>query len=422
MVNMTGEQNSRSSVTTKAYVFAFIALVLISFTSMASYFAYDEIGALQPRLESEMDFSATKVLALYSAYSIAVIFFVVIGGVLVDILGVTKSAIIWSFLIAVGTFMVFTQDYTVMFIGRILFGLACEAFYVVQNKIISKWFKKKLLATAFGVNLFITRLGTVAAFGLIPWIADKTSTKIALLIVAGTTIIGIITTIIYAILDRIGVENKYVDFEEAVDSDEEKVKISEIFLLPKAFWVISILCMVFYGAIFPFTSFSTDFFMEKFKLSNDVAGNISSLVALIAMIATPFFGYAIDRWGKRATMMIIGSAALIPCHIAFGFTEINPRLLMIVLGFAFSLVPAALWPAVPRIVKDKQLGTAYGVIAMVQNIGLFLFPLAVGAIRDKFGSYQRVFLMFAALGIIGVAAGVWLKVIEKKGGGYLEKA
>jgi MFS family permease len=94
---------------------------------------------------------------------------------------------------------------------------------------------------------------------------------------------------------------------------------------------------------------------------------------------------------------------------------------MIILGLSFSLVPAALWPAVPRLVKEKQLGTAYGVIAMIQNIGLGLFPLLAGRIRDHYGSYKPAMLMFSGLGILGVIFASWLKVLEKKGGGYLDK-
>jgi nitrate/nitrite transporter NarK len=140
------------------------------------------------------------------------------------------------------------------------------------------------------------------------------------------------------------------------------------------------------------------------------------------MFVTWIFGAIIDRIGKRATMLIIGSLAMIPCHVALAYTDINPWIPMIVLGLSFALVPAALWPALPLIAKENQLGTAYGVIAMIQNIGLFVFPLAVGKIRDTTGSYKLAMVMFAGLGVLGLLFAIWLKIIESKKGHYLEKA
>ena len=140
------------------------------------------------------------------------------------------------------------------------------------------------------------------------------------------------------------------------------------------------------------------------------------------MLATWFFGAIVDRVGKRATMMIIGSLVMIPTHISMAYTNINPWIPMVMLGLSFSLVPAALWPALPLMVKEKNLGTAYGVIAMVQNIGLFAVPLAVAWIHTNLGSYNPAMIMFAGLGILGLIFAIWLKFIEAKGGHYLEKA
>jgi nitrate/nitrite transporter NarK len=191
--------------------------------------------------------------------------------------------------------------------------------------------------------------------------------------------------------------------------------------LPKAFWAISILCVVYYSAIFPFTALSTDFFVENYKLTNQAAGRLTGVIVFISMVSTWAFGALIDVIGKRATIMIIGSLAMIPCHISMGYTNIPPIIPMVVLGLSFSLVPAALWPSVPLMVKDNQLGTAYGVISMVQNIGLALFPFLAGRIRDITGSYKPTMIMFSSLGVLGVIFAVWLKILERKGGGYLEK-
>jgi nitrate/nitrite transporter NarK len=198
--------------------------------------------------------------------------------------------------------------------------------------------------------------------------------------------------------------------------------LRQAFKLPPAFWVISLLCVTYYSAIFPFQGAATDFFVERYSMDSISAGRLAGTIILISMFTTWFFGLIVDRIGKRATMMIIGSLAMIPCHVSMAYTNINPLIPMIILGISFSLVPAALWPAIPLMVKEKQLGTAYGLIAMIQNVGLFTFPLAVGRIRDTLGSYKPAMIMFAGLGVLGFIFAIWLKILEAKGGGYLEKA
>ena len=272
---------------------------------------------------------------------------------------------------------------------------------------------------AFGVNLFLCRAGTYAAFYGLPWIAVNFTLGDALWLVAGINIIGLLATLIYGYLDRLGEKKKLVSF---VEEDEEAFEIASVFRLPKAFWIISLLCVTYYSAIFPFQGAATDFFTERYNLNPIAAGKLAGTIILISMLSTWFFGAIVDRVGKRATMLIIGSLAMIPCHFLMGYSYISPWLPMIVLGISFSLVPAALWPALPLMVKENQLGTAYGVIAMIQNVGLFTFPLAVGAIRDHLGTYNPAMIMFAGLGVLGLIFAIWLKVVESKGGHYLEKA
>jgi len=406
----------------KAFMFGILALFLISFAAMGSYFSYDEIGALFPRLKSELGFSSTHNLAFYAAYSISAILLVVLGGILADKLGVKKAALLFATLIAVGTMMVSFPSFKIMLIGRLIFGIGCEAYYVVMNKIIAKWFRKKLLAFAFGVNLFLVRAGTYASFFLLPWIANRTTMRTTLLIVTGITFLGIVTTILYWLLDNHGEKKGYVDISEEGIEDDEKFVVKDVFKLPSTFWVISVLCALYYSAIFPFTAFATDFFVERYEMTHQSASRLTGIIILISMLSTWFFGLVIDKIGKRATLMIIGSILMVPCHFLMGYSSINPVIPMVVLGLSFSLVPAALWPAIPLMVKEKQLGTAFGVIAMIQNIGLFAFPLIAGYIRDHTGSYNLAMLMFSSLGVIAVFFAFWLRVLEGKKGGYLEKA
>jgi len=411
--------DEKKKIGLKAYAVGYLALFLISLAAMASYFAYDCIGPLTPLLKDELGFSATQVYWLYSIYSIPVIIFVVLAGVLADKLGVRKASILFTAVFTLGVILTATQDFWIMLAGRFLFGIGAECYYVVMNKVLAKWFKDKGLALAFGINLFLCRAGTYIAFFGLPWLAESFTLTNALWIVAGINVAGLISTLIYAVIDRYGEKKKYVSF---VEESDETFRLRQAIRLPLAFWVISFLCVTYYSAIFPFQAAATDFFTERYGLSNVAAARLGGTIILIAMFSTWIFGAIIDRVGKRATLMIIGSLAMIPCHVSMAYTNITPWIPMVVLGLSFSLVPAALWPALPLIVKEKQLGVAYGVIAMVQNVGLFGVPLLVGLIRDSMGTYKPAMIMFAGLGVLGLIFAIWLKIIEAKGGGYLEKA
>lgn len=418
MTNLSSPNFSK----TKIYLFAYLALVFISVAAMASYFAYDCIGPLIPQLKDQLKFTDAQAYWLYSIYSIPVILFVVLGGILSDKLGVKKSAILFAATFALGTLLTASENFSIMIIGRFLFGIGAEAYYVIMNKILAKWLKGRGLAMAFGVNLFLCRAGTWAAFFGLPWMANNFSLSTTLWLVAGINVFGLVVTFFYSLLDNYGEKNKIVIIAEGKADDGENFNIKEALKLPLAFWIISLLCMVYYSAIFPFQGAATDFFIERYGLGNIGAARLASILVTISMLSTWLFGALVDRIGKRASLLIVGSLAMIPTHISMAYTNINPWIPMVVLGLSFSLVPAALWPALPLMVKERQLGTAYGVIAMVQNIGLFAFPLLVAWIHTKYKSYNPAMIMFAGLGVLGLIFSIWLKIVEAKGGHYLEKA
>jgi len=272
---------------------------------------------------------------------------------------------------------------------------------------------------AFGLNLFLCRAGTYLAFFALPaMVKSFDSWSITLWLVAGICCVSLATMIGYLFVDRHGDKRGMT----AIVEDEEEFNLKDVFRLPASFWVISLLCVTYYSAIFPFTAFSTDFFMERYGLSHSSASHLSGVIILFSMLSTWFFGLIIDKVGKRATIMILGSLLMLPCHVLMGYSEIEPIIPMIMLGISFSLVPAALWPALPLMVKEAQLGTAFGVIGMVQNIGLFLFPILAGTIRDTTGSYNRSMIMFSCLAGAGLIFSIWLKVLERKEGSFLDRA
>jgi MFS family permease len=206
---------------------------------------------------------------------------------------------------------------------------------------------------------------------------------------------------------------------------EEKITIGDVRKLGSPFWLISFLCVTFYSAVFPFTVHAPRFLQKKFNLSPAMGGQYTSYIMTASMIFTPILGLLVDKFGRRGRMMIAGSLLIIPAHLLLGLTEVHPAVGFILLGCAFSLVPAALWPAVPLLVREKFLGTAYGIIGWVQNIGLTIFPFLAGYIVDQSGDnvvqgYTNMEWMFASLSIAGLVFAIMLLVVDKRHGTGLE--
>ncbi|RLD59132.1 MAG: hypothetical protein DRJ05_06845 [Bacteroidetes bacterium] len=210
---------------------------------------------------------------------------------------------------------------------------------------------------------------------------------------------------------------------EIVSGGKDGFSLSDILNILKnpAFIYIAMLCLTFYAAVFPFLAFSPDFFLNKFDMTDIQSGEITSLLPLGTLIFTPLFGFLIDRYGRAASAMIFGSALLVIIHLLFAFTGLQPHAPMILLGVAFSLVPAAMWPSMVKLVDEKQIGTAYGLMYSIQNLGLFGIPILAGVILDatnKDGAakldYTPTMIMFIGLGLLGLVFSFLLKYEDKR--------
>ena len=199
--------------------------------------------------------------------------------------------------------------------------------------------------------------------------------------------------------------------------------------------------MTFYSAVFPFQTLAVQFFQEKWVIPDiaaesgsfiskalfnlfhmfNTAGGITAIVIFASMILAPFAGRMVDKWGKRATVMIFGSLLLIVSHLTLGLTKLHPVLSMIVLGAAFVLVPAALWPSIPLVVPKERVGTAFGLMTAIQNVGFAVFNPLNGKLRAITGSYTSSEIMFASLGIVGLIFAFLLRRADKRADGVLEK-
>ena len=188
----------------------------------------------------------------------------------------------------------------------------------------------------------------------------------------------------------------------------DRVVWADLFRFGTSYWYVVLLCITFYSAIFPFQTFAVKFFIEAHETSREFGGFLSSLITLSAMIFTPIFGYVVDRLARRSLFMMFGSLLLVPVYLMMAYTSVPLLVPMAMMGIAFSLVPAVMWPSVAYLVEEGKLGTAYGLMTMIQNIGLAGFNFLIGWANDHAGAsvtnpggYALGMWIFSVLGFLG---------------------
>jgi MFS family permease len=420
-------------------------LLFISLAMAGNYYIYDSISPLADLLTSQLKFSDSNIGLLMAIYSIPNILMVLIGGIIIDRIGSKKAALLFTSLILIGSIItVLKGSLLVMAAGRLIFGLGAESMIVAITTLVAQWFKGKEFSFAFGLNLTIARLGSFLALNSPSWAkelyAQGWQHPLYITIVAGA--IAVICLAIYYLIDTWAKKN--FDFQK--ETAQEKVVLKELFIFGKSFWFITLLCVTFYAAMFPFQTFAVKFFQDAHHTGRDAGGFLSSLLTLSAMIFTPLFGLLADKIGKRSLLMMLGSLLIIPVyfmmgynvnsgawfglpdiiHINIGFLSIsadipsNIFIPMLVMGLAFSLVPAILWPSVAIVTDKARLGTAYGLMTMIQNIGLIGFNMLIGFSNDlnhageqNPSGYIPGMWIFSCCGILGLLFAFLLYRTEK---------
>jgi len=380
--------------------YRWIVLIFVSLAMFGNYYIYDSISPLADLLATQLKFSDADIGLLNGIYSVPNIIMVLIGGVLIDRLGTRKSTIIFAILCLIGAaFTAFRGDLTSMAIGRLIFGLGAESLIVAVTTILARWFKGKELSFAFGINLTIARFGSFAALNSPTWAkALYTNWQFPLFIALIAGIISVVSVIIYIGLDR-NAEKKYTLGQI---SETDKVIFTDIFKFNRSFWYITLLCVTFYSAIFPFQTFAVKFFIEVHGVTREIGGFLSSLLTFFAMVFTPLFGLLADKKGRRAQLMMFGSLLLVPVYLILVYTNMPLLIPMAIMGISFSLVPAVMWPSVAYIIEESRLGTAYGLMTMIQNIGLAGFNFLIGWVNDISGGYTAGMWIFSTLGFFGL--------------------
>lgn len=398
-----------------------LVLFMVSMVLFGSYYVYDAVTPINDFIQSSMGIDNSQYGLLFTLYSLPNLFFLVVfAGILLDRLGIKKAGILYAGLCVLGslvTSVAADKSFLWMLIGRGIFGFGSEAAILVVNKVIARWFRGKELSFAFGLNITICRLGTFLAMGTSAMIRNRLGSW-TWSVWAGTAVMFVtfLLFLVYLAMDRKGAGEEGGDDEEQVGVVRI---IREVRNFGASFWLVSLLCVTFYSAMFPFLSHAPRLLQKEFAMSAEAAGWYTSLASGSTMIFTPLFGLFVDRMGKRGTLMVLGSLLLFPAHLLLGLTNIHPAVPFVILGVSFSLVPAALWPAVPILVKENYLGTAYGMIGWIQNAGLTLFPWLAGMVVDRAG-YLPMQIMFASLGFVGLLCAFFLLRTDKRLGTGLQ--
>lgn len=428
------------------------ALVLIALAMFFAYMFVDVMSPLQSLIESERGWDS-GVFGTYAAseYILNVCGFLILAGIILDKCGIRFTGILSTSLMVIGasikyigvsdwfqaTAMCSWLDswWTTLLgsakmasFGFMVFGCGCEMAGITVSKAIAKWFKGKEMALAMGLEMAIARLGVFAVFSVSPKIATQFDNSVVAPIAFCTVllIIGLINFIVFSVMDakldkQLGEANS--------DEPTEEFKVSDLgrIFSSKMFWIVALLCVLYYSAIFPFQRYATNYLEVTLHIEKEAAADLFRWFPILAMILTPVLGSFLDHKGKGATMLMLGSLIMIACHLSFAFLlPIYPNewfalLIIVILGVSFSLVPAALWPSVPKIIDPVILGSAYSLIFWIQNIGLCFVPLIIGMTLKATGGYLVPMLIFASLGVLALILSFALKAFDKKKGFGLEE-
>ena len=386
-------------------------LIFVSLAMFGNYYIYDSISPLADVLTKQLHFTDSDIGLLMGIYSIPNIFLVLIGGIIIDKYGTRISSLTFAVLCLSGAVITAFSggELIIMAIGRLVFGLGAESLIVAITTVLGRWFKGKQLSFAFGVNLTIARLGSFTAFNSPTWARSLYADWHGpLLIGVAAGIISVVSIIIYWGMDIYAEKN----FSMHPIPKSDKFKFKDIFSFSTSFWYIVLLCVTFYSAIFPFETFAVKFFMDVHKVTRAEGGFLISMIKIFAMILSPLFGLLSDYIGKRAYMMMIGSVLLMPIYLMMNYTQLSLYIPMAMMGFSFALIPAIMWPSVTIIVEEKKLGTAYGLMTMIQNIGLAGFNFLIGWTNDFSGGYSAGMWLFSILGFFGLFFSIMLHRTE----------
>jgi MFS family permease len=422
-------------------LYRWIVLLFVSLTMGSNYYMYDSINPLERIFIDRLGFSATQFGWLNSAYAVTAILTLLIGGIVIDRIGTKRAITFFAIVCCLGAALTAVSGRPAMMIaGRAVLGLGGESLVVAATTVIAKWFKGKELSFAFGIKITIARLASVASDNSPTW-ASKAfyphgplaapSWRGPLLIAVGAGALAVLCSGVYWMLEK-RAERIYPSALPTLQTSR-KFDFGQITRFNPSYWFVVGICLCFYSAIFPFRTFAIDFFTNRILSSHGLpvvteamrvlahkrAGMFASLLPLSAMVATPLLGLLSDKIGKRASLMMFASMLLVPVYLLMGYTNVSLFLPLCMMGVAFSVIPAVMWPSVAYLVDPNRLGTAYALMTLIEQIGFFVLNLLIGKANDYrhagFSNpqgYRLGLLVFTAISVAGFICATLLRIRE----------
>jgi len=406
----SGARPSATSARAGARPIRWWVLALLAVAIAGNYYAYDSIAPIAGLLRSARGFSQAQIGLLNAVFSLPNIALALIGGILIDRFGPSRVAL-WTaaacfagaLLTAVGS------PYGVMVCGRLLFGIGEETLLIALLAGLAQWFAGGGMALAMALFFSLARVGSYAADLSPRWAHAfyERGWQAPLWLAAAITAASLVAATGYAFIDR----GAKVDAGSR-GAGAERVTWPDIGRFDPSFWYILALNVLFASVFFPFRStFAIEYFQDAKGLTLQQAGLVNSWVFFAAIFATPLFGYLSDRIGRRALLMTIGAAMMPLTFLVLGTTDWSLAISTALMGLSFSVVPAVIWPATAMLVEPRRLGTAYGLINMLQNLGLAACNIAAGWLNDRAlagpknpGGYADMLWFFGVLSFIAFLA------------------
>jgi MFS family permease len=409
---MIENPDAGDSTNTRWWILAFVSILMFG-----NYYVYDSVGPLAEQLERELGFSDTEIGALNAIYSLPNIFLVLIGGLVVDRFGAARVTLWTTAICLAGAILTAWQgSFVTMAVGRLLFGIGAETMLVAVTVALGIWFARGGVAFAMALSLAIARGGSYVADLSPVWagsVYDR-GWQEPLILAAGFATLSMLFALIYWWVDKSSTPPEPLVKAPAVT---EQVRWRDVVRFGRSFWYILALCVLFYSVIFPFRStFAIKYFQHAHELSLESAALLNSYVFLAAIFATPLFGWVADKYGRRALSMVFGSLLLPLSFVGVVIGAGGLWLTTVLLGISFSLIPAVLWPSVVKLAAASRLGTAYGLLFMMQAAGMTVANLVAGWLNDISGAgadnpagYTPMIIFFAglALGAFFFAVALW---------------
>ncbi|OQR73863.1 major facilitator superfamily domain-containing protein 1-like [Tropilaelaps mercedesae] len=392
----------------------YFVLIFMCLLAFGSYYCYDNPSALENHIIKDMHVDESMYANLYSWYSYPNVILCFFGGFLIDsVFGIRMGAIIFAALICLGQ-VVFAggaliNHFWVMVLGRFIFGIGGESLAVAQNTYAVLWFRGKELNTVFGLQVSVARVGSMVNFNTIARVYDAVSAYfvghealgVTLMLAGVLCLFSLICALILAIFDKRA--ERILNREG--NTTGETVNIRDVMYFPVNFWILCIICVTYYVAIFPFISFGSAYLQNKYNMTKEDANAVTSIPYTVSALASPLCGLLCDVFGLNLTWTLVATVLSCGCHLTFSFAPINiipPYYTMAMFGLMFSLLASAFWPMVAMVIPEHQLGTAYGVMQAIQNLGLAIVTQLAGAINQLYGndSMEFFFLGWMFLAVV----------------------